>query len=148
MEVVAFLGVTHILFGISLYILIFGFNIFNLLFVVLGALMPDIDTPHSLLGRFNVLAAAMKHRGKTHTLFIGVILSSLIGVYNLRFALAFGFGYLTHLIGDTLTPTGIMWLYPYKKKHYTLSTKNNDLRGIEGVVFAICMMYLFLGKIF
>lgn len=119
-----------------------------LLFVILGSLFPDIDTPFSKLGRMNPLSSIMKHRGFTHTTLCLVLTSCLIGTLanNLSYAVAYGFGYLLHLLADTLTPMGIMWGYPESKKYYTFSKKEN-LRGLEGLILGLCLLYLFKGKI-
>lgn len=132
-----------------MYILLFkNIQVAVLLFVVLGSLFPDIDTPFSKLGRLNPLSFIMKHRGFTHTTLCLVISSCVIATItnNLAYTTAFGFGYLLHLLADTLTPMGIMWAYPESKKYYTFSKKEN-LRGLEGIILGTCLLYLLKGKI-
>lgn len=119
----------------------------NLFFVVIGSVFPDIDTPYSLLGKYNPFAKMMKHRGITHTPFMALLLSSLLLPLKMDYGFAFLFGYTLHLLTDYLTPTGIMWAYPCKQKYYTLSKKGMNLRGVEGLVFGISILYLFTVKI-
>lgn len=91
----------------------------------IGALLPDIDHPQSILsgwlpgiGVFR-WALGVKHRGITHTALFGVgvmviceIISKRLGVPGL--SVAVGVGILSHLILDMLTPMGIRMLYPIK----------------------------------
>lgn len=121
---IVFKGITHTAIAISFYFYLFGFNLFNMAAIIVGSLLPDIDTPYSLLGKYNILSHAMKHRGITHTL-IGMLIFALF-VYVLfgNFVWGFVFGYILHLIFDTITPMGIMWLYPYNKKYYSFLRKN------------------------
>ncbi|KAE9517221.1 Inner membrane protein YdjM [Candidatus Liberibacter asiaticus] len=97
--------------------------------VVLGALLscllPDIDHPRSFISkRFKTLSlltsCISSHRGFTHSI-LAVILykwlihhffpSELISYQGLQDALIIG--YVSHLVADVLTPTGIPLLWPY-----------------------------------
>ena len=119
--------------------------LFQLIFLILGSLFPDIDTPYSILGRYNLLAQVLSHRRFTHTVICCVIVSSIICIYEWDIGVSFAFGYMTHLLGDTLTPMGIMWFYPYSKKYYRLLSDNNRY-GFEGMIFFLCLVYLFQFK--
>ncbi|USB32175.1 metal-dependent hydrolase [Paenibacillus sp. YPG26] len=77
------------------------------------------------LGVFIAIAPWLKHRGMTHTVW-AVIAWGLIG-QGLEQQLqlpgmmtAATLGYLSHLIADTLTPSGVKWLYPIYKKPFKL----------------------------
>lgn len=79
-----------------------------------GALAPDVDL---YLGP--VLGLPVVHRGVFHTpaglvvLVGGVTLAgSLAFDRPRRVAAALGIGFLTHLVLDSFTNAGIMWLYP------------------------------------
>ena len=56
------------MFALALYRLFFPLDLLSTMLIVLGSLAPDIDHPHSVLGRYNVFASLMKHRGFMHTL--------------------------------------------------------------------------------
>jgi membrane-bound metal-dependent hydrolase YbcI (DUF457 family) len=74
--------------------------------IIFGSLLPDIDHRKSTLGRFNVFARFMKHRGHTHS-FIGAALISL--PFALISPEAYGFALLgsaVHLIMDKLSSWG------------------------------------------
>lgn len=146
MEGIIFLGLTHILIALTIYSLFFKFDIVYIFFIILGSLLPDIDTPKSKLGKYNLLAPVMKHRGRMHTLVTPLFLSFCLYVFSLKAMKGFLFGYILHLMADTLTPMGIMWLFPFSEKYYSLSTKENNLRQYEGLIIVACILWLFLGK--
>ncbi|RED65188.1 metal-dependent hydrolase [Cohnella phaseoli] len=73
------------------------------------------------LGVFVAWAPWLKHRGMTHTIWaligwgaIGWGLEQQSGVEGVT-AVAIA-GYASHLLTDTMTPSGVKWLYPLYKK--------------------------------
>ena len=103
--------------------------IYALFFALFGSIFPDIDHPRSYISRgyWSVLSAAIRktteHRGWTHSLF-GVslftgILLLILWYFKASLFLAFGFflGYLSHLISDSLNPTGVNWFWPKRKRY-------------------------------
>jgi len=89
--------------------------------MLLGTILPDIDCPTSLLGKYNIFSYAMDHRGFVHTI-PGMALF-VLPMFLLSNVAALGLmaGYLMHLIADTFNPAGIMLLYPIRKKHYNIA---------------------------
>ena len=96
----------------------------------IGGLLPDLDHPKSALGRripfiSLPLAAVFGHRGMTHSLFAAAgLLLLLVAVttspaYVLLETLItpFCIGYLSHLLGDSLTPSGIPLFWPHKRTY-------------------------------
>ncbi len=99
----------------------------------IGALIPDIDIKGSAISKAGGLMKAIsslvsrttKHRGFTHTILFIVLFSVLPGVlwvagvpHGESMTAGAALGMLSHLVLDTLNPTGIMWLYPFTKKKY------------------------------
>lgn len=96
---------------------------------IVGSLVPDIDEPHSIIGRKVKLASKLikkifGHRGMIHSpLFM---LLSTVGLKYLLLHFEFSniqiilvgyfLGYLSHLILDTFTPMGINWFFPFGRK--------------------------------
>ncbi|UDG80699.1 Inner membrane protein YdjM [Candidatus Hartigia pinicola] len=92
--------------------------------ILLGALLPDIDHPFSTLGRLlRILSLPISkicgHRGFTHSLVAWLML--LIFCYQWLpniwlipndLTQAFLLGYISHLIADMLTLTGVPLLWP------------------------------------
>lgn len=92
-------------------------------FVLLGALLPDIDTPNSKVGsKFGIFSKAIKaafgHRGVVHTVW-GMLVTCGIFWYfvNRTYGAALFLGFLSHLIIDGFTKKGINFLHPLAKLH-------------------------------
>jgi len=83
-----------------------------------AAVIPDIDTPRSKVGKkvgflSNILNFTLGHRGIMHSLYLPVIVFVL--AMTLGFPLigyAFLFGYVIHLVSDAMTKDGVHFLYP------------------------------------
>lgn len=97
---------THGLVG---YAVVRGFTRFPPAAAVGGAVVPDVDL---FLGP--LLGVPVVHRGAIHTpaaLAVVVGGALLLGAPR-RVLVAFGVGFLTHLVLDSTTSAGVMWLYP------------------------------------
>jgi len=90
--------------------------------VLLGAVLPDIDSPNSfisnklfLLKPFTLLT---KHRGIFHSLIGALILPGLVFYLISRtYGFALFLGYVSHLLIDGLTLEGVNFLHPISKLH-------------------------------
>ena len=120
------LGITHAAIGLvtgTLLMLWYGNDISIIFFTLLGALIPDIDHPTSLLGRYvKPIGYLARHRGFFHSLFAAALITGLtqlllapLGV-NEPYAIAFFIGYLSHLFFDAITKEGIQPFYPAKQR--------------------------------
>ncbi|GGD63370.1 metal-dependent hydrolase [Paenibacillus nasutitermitis] len=76
-------------------------------------------------GLFIAWVPWLKHRGMTHTLWAALIwgaigrgLESQLELEGI--AVVATAGYLSHLLADTLTPSGVKWFYPLYKKSIKL----------------------------
>lgn len=111
---------THLVFGIFLFLLIYAFfqvtsPIIFFVFLLFGSLFPDLDAHDSKLGsKIFPISLFLKHRGMFHTVFLLLLFSSLIYFIfpTKMFYLAFGIGFLSHLILDALNYAGIRPFYP------------------------------------
>ena len=119
---------SHVLFGLSCwwgYCLATGQDASTATTALagLGALLPDIDHPQSAVGRrlsfiSEPVAKVFGHRGITHS-----ILAVAIIVFTLRqwsdyeegVIVPLCIGYLSHLAGDMLTPSGVPLLWPVRR---------------------------------
>lgn len=78
-----------------------------------GSLLPDIDSENSTLGRYvSIISYVIPHRTITHTLWVVIALSSLAYYTGSLFTLALTLGYTIHIIQDSFSKQGIVWLYP------------------------------------
>lgn len=89
---------------------------------VAGSLLPDIDHPHSWIGRrtrpvSTAIARALGHRGLTHSAVAVVGLVVLLLHAGLRQGpvSALAVGYLSHLAADMLTPRGLRLAWPLQR---------------------------------
>jgi len=87
--------------------------------ILLGSDLPDIDEPNSKINSWagiigKVSSFLAKHRGFFHSLLF-VLLAGAVVYYFWDFAYTFALvaGLLVHLLGDSLTPRGIHWFYPF-----------------------------------
>lgn len=138
---IIFAGYTHIAVTVTLYLLLFPFNLINITLVAIASILPDIDTPYSLLGRFNLFSCVTHHRGFCHTIQFILVVLALTWITPIPY-IPILFGLFAHLILDTLNPKGIMWLYPFSHKHYSLKVCKTGSPE-EIMIFGICLLYLF-----
>lgn len=78
---------------------------------VVGSLLPDIDTKHSLLGRYIHIPVA--HRTWTHTLWV-ILLFFFLGIKS-RLLFWMFLGVTLHIFIDALSAGGVSYLYPITK---------------------------------
>ena len=131
--------------------------IYAMILALIGSVFPDIDHPRSFISRgyWSVLSAVIRkttgHRGWTHSLFgaglfTGILLL-ILWYFKASLFLAFGFflGYLSHLISDSLNPTGVNWLWP-KKKRYGIGLIRTGSIGEE--IFMWVLIFAVAGLIY
>lgn len=58
----------------------------------------------------------VSHRGITHTLLSAFLVSGVVMVFNFNFGLVFLAGYLSHLVLDGMTKSGLSLFNPFSKK--------------------------------
>lgn len=128
----------------------------------IGGLLPDIDHPGSKMGRAlypiaYVVNKLFGHRGATHSL-IALILTSILVLlpsfllngmpYFLytHFAIGISVGFLSHLILDMSTKSGVPLLYPFIRKSYRIAKlttgKHDMLVAVIAVMITATTIYL------
>lgn len=108
-------------------------------FAALGAMLPDIDTTASAIGRICfpislIIERKFGHRTITHSL-LGVVIFSIVFIpllflRNKQFFLCLVLGYLSHLILDAVNKTGVPLFYPNLIR--AVIPANERLRVITG----------------
>lgn len=148
------LFVTHTFLGVLLYliaVLVFPVNWSVLGFTAffLGVSAPDLDHKNSKAGRLLkpvswLLHTVFGHRGLIHSLlgalFLSFVFGFLIQFVGLSSRLTgwFFFGFLAHLVGDSLTPSGIKWFYPFSKKRFRSFIRTGSM--IEVLFLALVLI--------
>ena len=152
---------THIAFGLltvagsfSLFSMSFHRNLPAVACAIIGSLLPDVDSPNSSIGRVMPFASIpierrWGHRTITHSLLcmlaLSVVTLPLLAWQSACYA-AIILGYMSHLIADSATKSGVPLFYPYPavcvfpgSARYRVKT--GSLMG-EGVVFVVVIMLL------
>ena len=123
----------------------------------IGGLLPDIDTPTSMVSKSipllpKAINRAFGHRTFTHSLMIPVLIGIVIAwglsagwmTKNTLLALiCFLAGFMMHLVQDTLTKGGVPWLYPLKKKRFSLLPIRSG-NPVE-VIFTLILVAVYAG---
>lgn len=114
----------------------------------IGGIIPDIDTPKSIISyKIKPLAGICKkagHRGFFHSPICYIILNMLLLLFGVPLAVLNPLmaGISSHLLLDMLTPMGIPLFYPQKKKISLLNLKANLL--VEILIGAAIIVSSFL----
>ena len=103
---------------------------FGTMAAAIGGLLPDLDHPESVLGRrlplvSIPLARIFGHRGMTHSLLaVAVMTTGLVAITAIhQWGLAAWLlpplivGYLSHILGDSMTPSGVPLFWPRKQTY-------------------------------
>jgi membrane-bound metal-dependent hydrolase YbcI (DUF457 family) len=125
---------SYVLFALVLYLVpswLLDHSVRPILFLSLcvGALLPDLDSHNSVLGRLlpfiaRPLEAWLGHRQQWHSLasnaFIALITSPLILLFGLEAWYLIPVAFFSHLILDMLTPQGLMLFWPLTGTRYLI----------------------------
>lgn len=140
------MALTHTLVGVGGYVALGSFfpesinvSAMGIGAVAGGSLLPDIDDPHSWLGRrlwplAYIVSTLTRHRGFTHSL-LGAAL--IVGTTCLMFPLnifsSFLFGYISHLLADYFSNSGVPLFWPKEKRFaFPFAIQTGGL--IEGLI--------------
>ena len=130
------LYLTHVVGGLSVGMLLTQYyvrpeeRVAALLIIGVASLLPDLDSQQSFVGSrmpfFSwLMSSVFGHRGFIHSLLgcamwlvVIFLVLKMVGldVYQGIVLSAFAIGYITHLIMDILTLSGIPLLWPWKAK--------------------------------
>lgn len=117
--------------------------LFSLIFLF-SAILPDIDTTKSVIGRrlwpFSaILTLFVRHRGFLHTVWVPsiVFLSACTTDYAILGS-AFALGYLTHIAADAMTEEGVSFFQPLWKRHFRGFIKTGG-KLEHALLFAVCV---------
>jgi len=86
-----------------------------ILMVLIGTIIPDLDSSYSSFGRFLIFRPFqffIKHRGLIHSFTFAVLLSLIFYFFWNVGWLGFFIGYSAHLIADCFTKSGVRVFWP------------------------------------
>lgn len=102
-------GTTHLAAGLAAAALTGNLETATLVGMALGSVLPDIDSPKSLVGKYvPVIPQILPHRTITHSGMVCALLWMLCP--------AVGFGAAIHLFLDMFNPEGVPIFWPISKK--------------------------------
>ena len=147
---------THFIGGVCAPIMLSAVMPIENIAVVTGvsafsALLPDIDIEGSkvhnkagIVGKG--VTSIFSHRGFIHTPILYVVLYALMSmVLPQAICLGFLIGTISHLVLDTFNYKGIMWMYPFSRKHFhiaSIKTRTTMETIFMAVMIAITLFVL------
>lgn len=138
---------THLAFGFLSVLIVKSFvstgNIYIFTGIaLLGALLPDLDSPNSKVGkRIKIIGRIFRHRGIFHSLIAGFLISWLIWHFvGHSYGAALFIGYASHLFIDGFTKLGINFLHPVSKLHLSGFIETGTVG--EWIVFGIVIVLI------
>jgi inner membrane protein len=143
---------SHLLFALLLALYTkcyFGGGIFFIFFILVGALLPDLDETKSYLGRRVPLLPGLSkflfgHRGIYHSLPFAILLALFINIFSFKTAVAIFIGYMSHLFLDATTKQGIQPFWPLKARiHGPITTGSIVEKAFTIILFALIVLKLF-----
>jgi inner membrane protein len=136
-------GYTHLIAGMTAGYLLTGQPGYALASAV-GALLPDLDSPHSLLGSKIPVISLIGggHRGWMHSLLGTAVFALPAYLYNPAAGYAAAVGCLTHLLLDMLNPTGVKLFWPFGRRHRIIGIPSSSLPG-NILISGLMIMLLF-----
>ena len=112
-----------------------------------SALLPDIDTPTSKVGRASPVVSTIVnitfgHRGLFHSLLAAGLIYLLVLKFFPTYSIYCLIGYLSHLLLDCLTPAGLplLWPIPFRFRIPVIKTAS-----VLEIILFICIV-IFLAK--
>lgn len=125
--------------------------------VVLGSLLPDLDSPKSLIGRLLPFISLLierrwGHRTITHSLLaltaVGLVLLPLCLLCKTAYA-GLLIGYTSHLLADCATKTGAPLCYPHRARYVLPASDRFRIHsGSTGEVLLFAVLLLLLVLVF
>ena len=142
---------SHVVVGIAAWVWaaphlgLAAFDVVPLAMAIGGSLLPDIDHPHSWVGRrvrliSRPLAATIGHRGFTHSILAVIACGLLLRWQGLGRGIVDPLivGYLSHLAADFLTSSGLRLAWPLRRRYAIPLCKTGSLaESLIVVAFAI-----------
>ncbi len=146
---------THLISGLTVGCLVSSMEPYAIITAGVASLLPDLDHPNSYIGsKIPIMPTLLKvtfgHRGVFHSALASLIVFlAAIPLWSFDLALAAGAGYLTHVLTDLFTVSGIPFLWPIKKRFSLSLLKTGGLleRYIVFPTISICLLFLLANSI-
>ena len=144
--------ITHIAFSIfiiklfeiiTLHDITNNYNSYFIIFIY--SVLPDID----------MYMHNIEHRTYTHTIYFAILLSIPLlfidfynneNILNIDLFLVGFLSYLTHVMGDMMTKTGVRLLYPFRKNKFFLLPPHLRFKTSSNVEYIILIILILLNS--
>lgn len=146
---------THVVFGMACYMAasrVLGLpnEGLEIAAAAVGALLPDFDSPRTYLGRrLKIISVPLYHlighRTWSHSVTAALLFAGLVAYAsssNVALVSGLGIGYLSHVLGDWLTPHGIPFLWPLREERYASPLPFRTGGVTEQTVFGLLVLGL------
>lgn len=124
---------------------------------IIGSLIPDSDLPNTKISTHlpftsKIINKLFGHRGFIHTplcaaLFTGIIYFSINHFFysEIAWIIASGFlcGFLMHLLQDSFTKGGIMFLYPFSKSRISFTKLRSNSKMHLPITIGLIAIWLY-----
>jgi inner membrane protein len=133
---------THIVLSLLVSLLLYPFFEMNegayLLLFLFAALLPDIDSSSSLIGKHvPFMGWLFRHRGVWHSAWMPLAAVLLLYPFSIQIAALIALGYLTHILADSLTHEGVRPLHPLPWRLRGFIRTNSFA---EHMIFLVCLV--------
>ncbi|SHE52951.1 LexA-binding, inner membrane-associated putative hydrolase [Seinonella peptonophila] len=132
---------------------IFALIAIGLLLIAYQRMVPAVPLWILLIGVFLIISSLVPHRTLTHSLIACIFVAWVLELAWSQYAIAGIVGYLSHIIADMLTVSGVPFLWPWSQR-FSLKQIGIEIRtgktfdewlGHLSYLFAICgFVYLLL----
>jgi len=142
---------THLPFSLLFGSLFLGFaGINTVLFFILvaaGSLIPDMDHKNSWINNrlkiSKVLPYFTEHRGVMHSLILGFGMLAFVWiVFDKIYAVPLFIGFVSHILIDGLTPSGVNFLHPLGELHLRGFIDTGSWK--ESIIFLLILIFSIL----
>jgi len=138
---------THVVVSLVIALLLFPrFGLDKTLFLsvfLFASIMPDIDTPASMIGkRVKIIGWLFSHRGIFHSFISLIAFSTIAYAISPQIGLVFFIGYFSHLVIDMINYQGIKPFHPFTRFRIRGFVKTNSM--VEYIIFIVCLIWGFV----
>lgn len=137
---------THIMIGISAY-LASGLPVepLPLLVVAVSSILPDADHPKAIINKIilplRIIPMFVSHRGITHSLVAALVLLVAWFVTDNYLLLCCMVGYVSHIVADMMTVSGVRLFAPFSKRTIRLGRIRTG-KDSERVLAMVCVLFI------
>ena len=149
---------THLVLGVFIGLLSLKLNFLNinaninsailfLTITTISSIIPDIDIATSFISRKTrtatyAISYFFKHRGIIHSILVPIVIFAVIYTINTQIASAILIGYVSHIMIDSLTKTGVQPFLPVTNYRIKGIMRTGGLADFMIFIFLIILIII------